>query len=258
MIILPNLRQRLNQFIDRRLNRPEYYRFMLENVSGYRSRREALAEYNLIRNEESATLYNDVIEARFEYALKVYGRAGRPNLEFLVLGRKEDRLYHSRISTERYPFIDNRMRINLGRLNEINVPFGSAMDSSNWTFYMNDMMIYGGIANRRYFYLASKREMDVLWDPNQPQASIFARELAGLFAAGYELRRLPDGSEVMVPPRGTIDFSLSNYMKTLPYYMTRESILSMTQPNLRGMLFVRGRNQIIPYERPLYSDFIFE
>lgn len=239
--------------MDRILNRPEYYRFMLENNTGYRNRREALTEYNLVANHENATLYPDVITGgRFEYALKVYGRTGRPNLEFLVLGRKEDNINFSRISTEQYPFIDNRMRINLGRLNEINIPFGSAMDSSNWTFYMNDMMIYGGIANRRHFYLASKRNENVLWDEGSPQASIFARELAGLFAADYELRKLPDGSEVMIPPKRPVSFSLSYYMEILTYFMTKENVKAMTEPNLRGMLFIQGTKKIIPYTEPLY------
>lgn len=218
---------------------------MLENATGYRSIREATSDMAAITSNEMAYLYRFVTKPQFDYALDVYAHAGMPDLGFLILGRQQNPLFDIRVSNPEFPMIDFDLIMNLGVLNE-NLS-GSILRSANWTVYMNDMFILGGIANRMPFYLASARDEFNLWDWFADRSTLFAREIAGLFMAGYEIKRLADGSEVMYPPSNrTVSLNLQEYMKKLPaFWKTGSARRLMADPTLIKMIYRSSNNSVI-------------
>lgn len=233
---MPTLIQRIRQFIYRY---PEWYYTIQENAMGYRSYDQMFADYYSMYMLEKEPLYlneygEQFMDKQLKQAMTVYGRAGRPKLDFLIIGRKARQqiflsrrgiIGHMEISTPEKPLIDLDMIDNLKALDEKKNKRGSIINSDNWTFLMNDLFISGGVANQKSFYLASPRTVDNLWDRSERHITIFGREIAGLFAAGYELIHLQDGSEAMIPPcTGNRPLDLYQNNRGLNYFLEGDNL----------------------------------
>lgn len=151
-----------------------------------------------------------------------------------------------RVSTPEYPLIDADALRNFGAINQYEANRGSVLYSTKWSVLMNDLFVSGAIANRVPFYLASNRKLDTLWEPGSSHSTLFAREMAGLFMSGYEIIRLADGSEAMIPPQNRTNWlKLTKYMRQLPAYSSRVSVEAMAQPNLIKLLYNSRAKKLI-------------
>lgn len=231
--------ERMIEAYDIAHGRPEWYRPMLENSIGYRSEQEAAQSLNYVKDVLKAPLYNQLKPNTEINSLKVWSRASRPKLGFLVIGRQEVPESGKVISTPAIPIIDEDTFKNLCKIDEAHEKRGSTLYSENWDFYMNDMFISGGISARKPFYLASKRTKSNLYDRFRNRPTIFARELAGLFAAGYELQSLFDKSEALVPPCDEIprEFNIQFYNENLEKFFTSDNIGFLTHPEIKKFIF---------------------
>lgn len=237
---MPTLLQRIQRFIFRL---PDWHFSVQESVMGYRSFEEMFEDYLSVLNSGllEPRYYRSIgnsIRAltmnELKNAMIVYGRATRPKLDFLVIGRKTK--YGE--STTGFPHIDKAIRKNLGKISESEHRRGSIMHSRNWSFLMNDLFVLGGIANQKPFYLASLRTQRNLWNYTRKHITIFARELIALFAVGYELHQLSDGSEAMVPPcEGTRPMNLKTYQTLRDQFRDGDSVAYILHPQIRRFSF---------------------
>lgn len=235
---MPNIRKKIEKYMDIALKRPEYYRPMLENAGGYRSYKEAKADYKTVKEERSIAFgYSNLDRIQRKQATVVYARTGRPTLEFMVLGRSAMGGLRGAKSSENFPLLDDTLVFNMGSLNEAPGGFGSILNSDNWTVYMNDMMISGGVANRTPFYLASRRDMRSLWINSRNRPTLLARELVGLLCSGYEINQLQDGSEILIATQHTQRLNISTYMEVLSKFKNKFMIEKLTNFNLRQMRY---------------------
>lgn len=219
---------------------------LTNNISGYRSDEEVISDFIRIQRKASAIGYMTLQPRNVVDAFTVYARAGRPSLGFLLLGRNALGEKANWLSTLQYPLIDDTVFENFEVLNQFYNMRGSILNSPIWSFYMNDMFISGAVANRIPFYLASNRNFSTLWEAGTTHPSVFSRELAGLFMAGYELSRHQGGSEVLTPPaHRTTELRISKYMKALPAYSTPGTVAEMGNPNLLKMLYNTRSNKVI-------------
>jgi hypothetical protein len=74
-------------------------------------------------------------------------------------------------------------------------PGHNILDIPNWTLKKNDAFIQGIIDSRGKVYLGSPQTRATLWDAANNRATVFARELDQLRAAGYR-----EVGDYMLPP----------------------------------------------------------
>ncbi|MGH8021735.1 MAG: hypothetical protein ACREIA_26325, partial [Opitutaceae bacterium] len=74
-------------------------------------------------------------------------------------------------------------------------PGHKILDIPNWTLKKNDAFIQGIIDSRGKVYLGSPQTRATLWDAANNRATVFARELDQLRAAGYR-----EVGDYMLPP----------------------------------------------------------
>lgn len=242
---MPNLKTRIVNTYDSILNRPPWHRQILENASGYRSTAAMQTDFDFaIQNQ----MYGQLQPNTQKDAAIIYGRAGRPKLGYLVIGRQQIPNAGLVRSTQNYPMIDEDVFANFGVLNESEGRRGSALFSRSWNFYKNDMFIMGGTANRVPFHLASKRTVTNLWEPFVERPSIFARELAGLFAEGYELQKHYGGREIMVSrPGQPTSGAIRTYHAALDVFLTKNNITQgMAHPEIWKFTYHPERKVVIP------------
>lgn len=241
---MPYRNNRIVTTYDSFLRRPPWYRAMLENASGYRSTAEMRSDLNYADafNRYNALTPNTEVDAAI-----IYGRAGNPKRGFLVIGRQQIPNVGLVRSTPQYPMIDEDVFNNFGVLNEAEGRRGSALFSRNWDFYKNDMFIMGGTANRVPFHLASKRTVTNLWEPFVERPSIFAREMAGLFAEGYELQKHYGGIEIMSPmPEHLTAGTLRSYHDAMDVFLTKETVMHMANPKIWRFAYSRTGRTVTP------------
>lgn len=244
---MPNLKKMFYKTIGILTMRPDWYVPLKFNQTGYRSQADAFDDLILtaeLMNEEPDFTYSPRVFNDAADALTVYGRAGRPKIKFLILGRAD----RAGVSTPQRPVIDRYISYNFGSLNERAGKAGSVLNSNKWSFYMNDMFITGGIANKRSFYLASPRTEANLAE--RGHLTIFGREMAGLLLAGYEPQKLMDGSEAMIPGGGLRSLSMAEYNLNLKRFNQPEMIRAMAHPNLIRVDFIPETRTL----RPIIAD----
>lgn len=224
---------------------------MMENALGYRSYQEIFSDYQYIVTNNLEHLYTltqkmqSLTTMDIKNAMIVYVRSGRPQLGFLILGRKARG--GGGIDAPDPPWINKQMADSLGELNEAEGKSGSILASENWSFLLNDLFISGAVANRVPFYLASPRTQKNLWNQRKKQLTIYARELIGLFAVGYELQHLADGSEAMVPPcENTTVLTLANYNDILSRFQKSDNISFIMHRQIRRFIFNSWKMEFIP------------
>lgn len=245
---MPSLKKTFYRVLGTVTRRPDWYVPMKMNKAGYRSTPQAdsdLQDARYIMRNEPDFIYKIHQDIRPEVALTVYGRAGHPKNKFLIIGR----LDRARMSDPARPVIDNAALYNFRGIDELAEKNGSILNSGNWTFYVNDMFITGGIANKRSFYLASPRTQANLTE--EGRLTIFGREIAGLLMAGYEPHRLTDGSEAMIPGGGLRSLSIADYNLNVGLFNTPDIIAAMAHPNLIRIDYHPETSRI----RPIISEF---
>jgi len=90
---------------------------------------------------------------------------------------------------ESFPSIDEIMRENLKVMDEDADDSGSILSAGRWSLLANDAWLLGGIHARTEFHFASPLRWTNLWDAAGGRMTITARELTGIAAFGYTIRR---------------------------------------------------------------------
>jgi hypothetical protein len=90
---------------------------------------------------------------------------------------------------ESFPSIDEIMRENLKVMDEDADGSGSILSAGRWSLLANDAWLLGGIHARTEFHFASPLRWTNLWDAAGGRMTITARELTGIAAFGYAIRR---------------------------------------------------------------------
>jgi hypothetical protein len=105
----------------------------------------------------------------------------------VVEGREE---FEWSPSSESFPSIDAIMRENLGTLHEDSPDqVGSILDSKTWSLLANDAWLLGSIHAETEFHFASPLTRANLWDDKRNRLTVTGREVIGIVAHGYRVRR---------------------------------------------------------------------
>lgn len=163
---------------------------------------------------------------RVDHGLELYRNAHNAALGFLACGRT--RINRQRTLGLHPPIVgpgqtlENIDLYNLGATHhdpgaaDTRASFtgpGSVLHyNSGWHFFMNDAWLLGGIHARREFHLASPRHRNNIIDPIGGHLTVMGRELTGLLAFGYTIRRV-FGQEIAecTNPNAAANANLTQY-----------------------------------------------
>ena len=136
-------------------------------------------------------------------------------------------------SDESFPSIDEIMKENLGILNEESTDkSGSILNSKNWSLLANDAWLLGSIHATTEFHFASPISLNNLWDENMKRITVTAREIIGITAHGYELRRPNPKLEFValcIDRNKAMAASLITYKDYVMRYVNRDIVSTLFQ-----------------------------
>jgi hypothetical protein len=133
---------------------------------------------------------------------------------------------------ESFPSIDEIMRENLGVTGE-DGGGGAILDAAHWSLLANDAWLLGGIHAQTEFHFASPLRWENLWDAARGRMTVTAREVIGIVAFGYRIRRT-----VLEPVASCEDAGLAR-AASLPAYQAAVRA-SGTAEGLRALLATHG------------------
>lgn len=131
-------------------------------------------------------------------------------------------------SNETYPAIDYAMIENFSEISEeVREEIGGILSTKNWTLLANDAWLLGGLHARTTFHFASPLCWNNLWDVERKRMTVTARELIGIVASGYELKRPQLQLEpVAICPdlKNFHDPTLLDYVAAVKQYPSQKSL----------------------------------
>ena len=134
-------------------------------------------------------------------------------------------------SDESFPSIDEIMKENLGILAEDSTgQIGSILNSKNWSLLANDAWLLGSIHANTEFHFASPLRWNNLWDDNMERITVTAREIIGITAHGYEIRRPNPKLEsvaVCIDRSKAMAASLITYKDYVKRYVNRDIVSAL-------------------------------
>lgn len=134
-------------------------------------------------------------------------------------------------SDESFSSIDEIMKENLGVLSEESIDqTGSILNSKNWSLLTNDAWLLGSIHANTEFHFASPLKWDNLWDDNMERITVTAREIIGITAHGYEIRRPNPKLEsvaVCIDRNKAMAASLITYKDYVKRYVNRDVVSTL-------------------------------
>ena len=136
------------------------------------------AAFRIYRNASAGTKLSDFEGNPTDFGITIVGR--------LAL-RADDGTWVP--ADESFPSIDEIMRENLKVMDEDADDSGSILSADLWSLLANDAWLLGGIHARTEFHFASPLNWTNLWDAVDNRMTITARELTGIAAFGYTIRR---------------------------------------------------------------------
>ena len=136
-------------------------------------------------------------------------------------------------SDESFPSIDEIMKENLGILTEESADKSeSILNSKNWSLLANDAWLLGSIHAVTEFHFASPISLSNLWDENMQRITVTAREIIGITAHGYEIRRPNPKLEsvaICVDRNKAMAASLITYKDCVKRYVNRDIVSTLLQ-----------------------------
>ena len=181
------------------------------------------------------SLHQDMIEAAFRIyrnasaGTKLSDFEGNPvNFGITIVGRlalrAEDGTWIP--ADETFPSIDEIMRENLKIMDEDSGDSGSILSASLWSLLANDAWVLGGIHARTEFHFASPLRWENLWDARGGRMTVTAREVIGITAFGFQIRRPVPKLEAVAQctdEKKAAAASLPVYKREVQKYQTIES-----------------------------------
>jgi len=136
------------------------------------------AAFRIYRNASAGTKLSDFKGNPMNFGITIVGRLAR---------RADDGTWVP--ADESFPSNDEIMRENLRIIDEDAGDSGSILSADRWSLLSNDAWLLGGIHARTEFHFASPLRWTNLWDAAGGRMTITARELTGIVAFGYTIRR---------------------------------------------------------------------
>ena len=136
------------------------------------------AAFRIYRNACAGTRLSDLEGDPLEFGVTIVGRLALRGDDGTWVG-----------ADERFPSIDEIMRENLKVMDEDSEDGGSILSAGLWSLLANDAWLLGGIHARTEFHFASPLRWQNLWDDRSGRMTVTARELIGITAFGYGIRR---------------------------------------------------------------------
>jgi hypothetical protein len=136
------------------------------------------AAFRIYRNASAGTKLSDFEGNPTDFGITIVGR--------LAL-RAGDGTWVP--ADESFPGIDEIMRQNLRVMDADAGDSGSILSAGRWSLLANDAWLLGGIHARTEFHFASPLRWSNLWNAADGRMTITARELIGIAAFGYTIRR---------------------------------------------------------------------
>ena len=136
------------------------------------------AAFRIYRNASAGTKLSDFEGNPTDFGITIVGR--------LAL-RAGDGTWVP--ADESFPSIDEIMRENLRVMDADAGDSGSILSADRWSLLANDAWLLGGIHARTEFHFASPLRWSNLWNAADGRMTITARELIGIAAFGYTIRR---------------------------------------------------------------------
>jgi len=134
-------------------------------------------------------------------------------------------------SDESFPSIDEIMKENLGVLAEDSTSqIGSILNSKDWSLLANDAWLLGSIHANTEFHFASPLNWSNFWDENMQRITVTAREIIGITAHGYEIRRPSPKLEsvaVCINRNKAMAASLITYKDYVKRYVSRDVVSTL-------------------------------
>jgi hypothetical protein len=173
------------------------------------------AAFRIYRNASAGTKLSDFEGKPVNFGITIVGR--------LAL-RTEDGTWVS--ADESFPSIDEIMRENLKVMDEDSEDSGSILSAGHWSLLANDAWVLGGIHARTESHFASPLKWENLWDERGNRMTVTAREVIGITAFGYRVRRPVPKLEAVArcsDENNAVSASLPAYKNEVQKYQTIET-----------------------------------
>lgn len=243
----------------------EEARLQLDNLNGYKSldelskdMKDTITEnYNhyIFSKPQNTELYEHI-----EQCKKIYIQSQSPKLGFFLLGNKSynpidkhgNQCIHYELGNNFHYISDTQNH--LDKMNS-----GSILCLENWSHMMNDSFILGAISTKCHFYLVTNRNDYSITAPTKSddyekiktirkdsnlRLTRYAREIIACLVAGYIIKKLADGKEILVPSDNMKGLTLKKLIKAVTYFEQTLSWIELKHPRLIGLNFDFSKNKI--------------
>ena len=173
------------------------------------------AAFKIYRNARAGTKLSDFEGNPVDFGITIVGR--------LALQADDGKWVPA---DESFPSIDEIMRENLKVMDEDSDDSGSILSAGHWSLLANDAWVLGGVHARTEFHFASPLRWENLWDESGRRMTVTAREVLGITAFGYPIRRpIPKLEAVAkcIDEKRAAAASLPAYKKEVQKYQKIES-----------------------------------
>ncbi len=240
-------------------------KLQLDNINGYKNLYELSKDIKDTINENYrhyifSKPQNTVLDEHIEHCKKIYIQSQKPKLGFFLLGNKSYNPINKRGNQcIHYELGDNFHYISdiQNHLDKMNS--GSILCLENWSHMMNDSFILGAISTRCHFYLVTNRNDYSITAPTKSddyekiktirknsnlRLTRYAREIIACLVAGYIIKKLADGKEILVPSENIKGLTLKQLIKAVTFFEQTLNWSELKHPRLMGIEFDFFKNKI--------------
>ncbi len=213
------------------------YRLALEDKDVFY--KQTICDDRDLEDDELEEFEDEIVDA--EYG--VYENVMKTNLSMIILGNWA---IGNSESKEGSACIDTVMQNNFMVVDNSNKNLGSILKAKDWNLFTNDMLVLGIIDSQTLVHLASQRHERNMLGRNDNKGKIvlsglrlsfFARELIGLLCAGYKIKKLTDGTEVLSPPNKYMNMTLKQYFNAVNFFESTGEWKHLFNSNLKELKF---------------------
>lgn len=255
--------KKLNEEEDTQSNQnngaPSETELELENINGYIDIKDLESDYKEIycsSYEHYILPENTEFDNHLQNCKQMYINSQNSKLGFFLLGNTDLQIEETmapkpmitKTLSENFHYItDNIDNTNINNKKTL----GSILNSGNWSFLLNDAFILGAISKRTHFYLVTPRystgaittastgwaEIRAVKKDDHLRLTMYAREIIAALAAGYEIRKLADGSEILVPSEDMRGLTLKELIIAVSHFEQTINWTAIKSVKLKSIIF---------------------
>ncbi len=231
----------------------------LENINGYTDITDLESDYKEIycsTYEHYILPENVELDSHLSNCKQMYLNSQNPKLGFFLLGNTDLQIEETMapkpmitktLSNNFHYITDNADNTNMNHKKTL----GSILNSENWSFLLNDAFMLGAISKRVHFYLVTPRyypgaittttkgwiSIKNVKKDEMLRLTMYAREIIAALAAGYEIRKLADGGEILVPSEDMRGLTLKELITAVSHFEQTINWTAIKSVKLKSIIF---------------------